>query len=286
MKVSYFIGGFQMVKTISGLLLFAVLFSLMSCASKPKEMDKKAQIYFNAGTQSLMTRDYTEALNNLLKANEFEKNNAEIMNNLGMAYYFKGDHTLALKCLNRTLELNPANSDARTNIASIYLEEGRLNEAETLYKEVLKDLSYDKQARTYYNLGVLEFEKRNNPEQAETYFKASIKETEDYCPSHYKLGSIYFGRRQFNKAYNSFREATMGTCLNSAPAHYQQAVSMIELRKYNDARIKLDEIQNRFAKTPYAVKARTKLMEIDELEKNYKTLEARSPRKVLQSPEF
>ncbi len=275
-----------MVKKISGLLLVAVLFSLMSCASKPKEMNKKAQIYFNAGTQSLMNRDYTEALNNLLKANELEKNSPEVLNNLGMAYYFKGDSTLALKCLKTTIELDPKNSDARTNIASIYFEEGRLDEAEALYKEVLKDLSYDKQARTYYNLGVLEYEKKNNPEQAEIYFKASIKETEDYCPSHYKLGSIYSGRREFHKAYRSYREATMGTCLNSAPAHYQQALVMIELRKFNDARIKLDEIQNRFAKTPYAVKARSKMMELDELEKNYKTIEARSPRKVIQSPEF
>lgn len=275
-----------MVKKITGLLLFAVLFSLMSCASKPKDMDKKAQIYFNAGTQSLMTRDYTEALNNLLKANELEKDNAEILNNLGMAYYFKGDLTLAVKCLKKTLELNPENSDARTNIASIYFEEGRLNEAEALYKEVLKDLSYDKQARTYYNLGVLEYEKKRNLEKAEIYFKASLKETEDYCPSHYKLGSVYFERREFNKAQRSFREATMGTCLNSAPAHYHQALALIELRRFSDARIKLDEIQNRFAKTPYAVRARTKMMEIDEIEKNYKTLEARSPRKVIQSPEF
>jgi tetratricopeptide (TPR) repeat protein len=279
-------GGFQMVKKISGLLLFAVLFSLMSCSSRPKEMDRKARIYFSAGTQSLMTRDYTDALNNLLKANEKEKNNPEILNNLGMAYYFKGDTNLALKCLKRTLELNPRNSDARTNIASIYLEEGRLNEAEVLYKEVLKDLSYDKQARTYYNLGILELEKKNNLDQAEIYFKASIKETEDYCPSHYKLGNIYFKRREFNKAYTSFREATMGTCLNSAPAHYQQALTMIELRRYNDARMKLDEIQNRFAKTTFAVKARSKLLEIDDLEKNYKTIEARSSRKMIQTPEF
>jgi tetratricopeptide (TPR) repeat protein len=275
-----------MVNKISGFLLIAVLFTLMSCASRKNKMDKMAQIHFNAGTQSLMNRDYTDALNNLLKSNELGKNNPEILNNLGMAYYFKGDHELALRCLKKSLELNPRNSDAKTNIASIYFEQGRLQDAEAIYKDVLKDLTYDKQARTYYNLGVLELEKKNNPKSAENYFKLSIKETEDYCPSHYKLGTIYYSRREFNKAYRSFREATMGTCLNSAAAHYQQALSMIELRKFTDARLKLDEVQTRFAKTPYAVSARTKMLELDEIEKQYKSIEAKSSRKVIDSPEF
>ena len=275
-----------MVKKLSGLLLFAVLFTLMSCASKPKEMGKRAQIYFNAGTQSLMTRDYTEALTNLLRANEAEPNNADILNNLGMAYYFKGDETLALKCFRKTLELDPKNSDARSNIGSIHFEAGRFQEAEAHYKEVLKDLTYDKQARTYYNLGILELDKKKNPVQAEAYFKASVKEAEDYCPSHYRLGTIYFSKREYNKAFRSFREATMGTCVDSPAAHYDQALTLIELKKFNDARVKLDDIQNRFQKTVFAVKARSKVLELDEIENQYRTLEVRSPRKVINSPEF
>lgn len=275
-----------MVIKLQSCLLTAVLLTVISCASKPKEMGKKAEIHFNAGTQSLMSGDYTEALTHLLKANEFESNNPEILNNLGMAYYFKGDSTLAMKCLQKALEIDPKNSDARANIASIYYENNRTSEAEAMYKEVLRDLTYDKQARTYYNLGILELERKNNATQAEKYFISALKETPDYCPAHFKLGSIYYGKRQFNKAYVSFREATMGTCLNSGPAHYHQALSLIELRRFNEARVKLDEIQNRFARSQFAVKAKTKMMELDEMEKNYGTIEARSPRKVIQSPEF
>jgi Tfp pilus assembly protein PilF len=276
-----------MVKNVSGILLAVVLFTLASCSSRPKEMNKKAQLFFSAGTQSLIEQNYTEALTNLLKANEIEKNNPEILNNLGMAYYFKGDHEVAIKYLMRTLELDPKNSDAKNNVGSIYFEMNRVSEAERIYLEVVKDLTYDKQARTYYNLGVLELEKKHNPEAAEKYLKLSLKESEDYCPSHFKLGTIYYSRRHFNKAYTSFREATMGTCLNSPAAHYQQALSLIELKKFTDARLKLDEVQTRFAKSNYAVKARTKLMEVDELEKQYRTLEAKSSlRKVIDSPEY
>lgn len=275
-----------MVIKLQGLLLIAALLIVVSCASKTREMSKKAQLLFNAGTQSLMTSDYTEALTNLMKANEIEKNNPEILNNLGMAYYFKGDSTLAMKCLTRALELDPKNSDARSNIAAVLYEQNRTEEAERLYKEVLRDLTFDKQARTYYNLGILELERRKNSEAAEKYFLSSLKESQDYCPSHFKLGTIYFGRRQFSKAHYRFREATMGTCLNSATAHYHQALALIELRKFDDARMKLDEIQNRFSRTQFAVRARAKSLELDEMQKHYGTIEARSPRKVIQSPEF
>ena len=276
----------SMLKNSMGLILSAVLFGLVSCASsKPKEINKTAQIYFNAGTSSLMSKDYTEALTNLLKSNELEPNNTDILNNLGMAYYFKGDSDLALKALGQSLKIDPKNSDARTNMASIYYHNGKFQEAESIYKEVLKDLTYDKQARTYYNLGVLELEKKQNSTQAEKYFNLALKEAEDYCPAHYKLGSIAFSRRQFNKAYTSFREATMGTCLNSAAAHFHQALAMIELRKFSDARMKLDEVENRFKNSTYAVKARAKMLELDDMENQYKTIEARSPRKVM-SPEY
>ncbi len=275
-----------MLKNVSGVVLSALILTLVSCASAPKVMDKKAALFFNAGTQSLMSKDYTEALTNLLKANEIQDNNPEILNNLGMAYYFKGDVNLALKCLNQSLKLDPRNSDARTNIASLYYEEGRIQDAERLYLEVTKDLTYDKQARTYYNLGVLELEKKKNATMAESYFLQSLKEAEDYCPSHYKLGTIRFNRREFHKAYQSFREATMGVCLNSPAAHYQQALTLIELRRFTDARMKLDDVENRFRDSSFAAQARTKMMELNELEKRNKTLEARSPGKVIQSPEY
>lgn len=266
-------------------VLTLALFGVLSCASKPKEINKTAQIYFNAGTSSLMTKDYTEALSNLLKANEAAPNNSEILNNLGMAYYFKGDSDLAVKALKQCLKIDPKNSDAKTNMASIFYQKGRFEDSENLYKEVLKDLTYDKQARTYYNLGILWLEQKKDSNQAEKYFTLALKETEDYCPAHYKLGSIAFARRNFKKAYRSFREATMGTCLNSAAAHFNQALALIELREFNDARMKLDEIENRFKNSTFAVKARSKILELDEIEKRSRTIEARSPRKVM-SPEY
>ena len=274
---------FSHFKSVSLLVLSMLL--LTACASKSDKLEsKQAALYFGAGTQSLMEQQYTEALKNLLEANRLDPENSDILNNLGMAYFFKGERDLAIKSISQALKINPANSDAKVNLASIYFKDGRLNEAEKIYKNVLKDLTFDKQARTYYNLGVIELA-RNNSVAAEKYFKKSIAEDENYCPSFYQVGLMNYKRRQFNTALRNFKEAAMGTCYDSPASHYYQALTMIELRKYDDARIKLDEIDTRFKKSVFAVKARQKVLDLNEIEKN-KSNVSHASGKVLESPDF
>jgi type IV pilus assembly protein PilF len=268
------------------ILALAFLLFLASCASKKNDLTtKQANLYFGAGTQSLVDRQYTEALRNLLEANRLTPDRAEIINNLGMAYYFKGEKDLAVKHLNRSLELDNKNSDARLNLATIHLEMGDHKKAEALYREVMKDLTYEKQARTYYNLGLIELRFKKNVVGAENFFKKSINEDDNYCPAYFQLGYIQYKRRQFNSALKNFKEASLGTCYESPAPHYYQAMSYIELRRFDDARVKLNEIDTRFKKSAYATKSRAKMLEIDELESNH-SFEAHASRKMLESPEF
>jgi type IV pilus assembly protein PilF len=284
----YLLGGamlaFSHFKTAS--LLFTSLLLLTACSSKKSDLrHKQASLYFGAGTQSLMDKQYTEALRNLLEANKLEPENSEILNNLGMAYYFKGERDEAVRHLNLALKYNPENSDARVNLASIFYKDGKIHESEQIYKVVTRDLTYDKQARTYFNLGIIELHNKQDMVAAENYFKKSIKEDDNYCPSYHHLGLIQFNRRQFNTALRNFKEATMGPCYDFPAPHYYQAMTLIELRKYDDARIKLDEIETRFKKSTFALKARAKVIELNQMNKN-KSIESHASRKVLESPDF
>ncbi len=268
---------------------FFIILSLLvmtSCASKDQELkEKKVGLYFGAGMQNLMDKQYTEALKNFLKANELDPNNSEILNNLGMSYYFKGEKDLAIKTLKQALKINEENSDAKVNLASIYFREKRFSEAEKTYKKVLKDLTYDKQTRTYYNLGVLELNYKKDTVAAETYFKKSIKEDDNYCPSYFQLGVIQYNRKQFKSALKNFKEASMGDCYESPAPHYYQALAMIDLGRFDEARVKLDEVDTHFKKSGFAVKARAKAIELSKLE-NRKSSESHASRNVLESPDF
>jgi len=270
---------------MKSLFLIFTISVISACSSKGEVKSKQASLYFGAGTQSLMQQQYTEALTSLLKANELDPNNSDIINNLAMAYYFKGEHDLAIKSLNRSLEINSNNTDAKVNLASIYLEDGQVDKAEDLYKKVLGDLTYDKQARTLYNLATIE-QKRQNLTAAAEYYKRSIKEDPNYCPSHFQIGLMQYKRRQFNSAYRSFKESSMGTCYESPAPVYYQALTLIELNKFNEARIKLDSIETRFKKTKFAVNARAKLIEINEKEIKQQNNQTHASGRVIDSPDF
>jgi len=240
----------------------------LSCSSNSDKKNQRAELYFNSGTQSLMDKDYTMALTSLLKANQLSPKNSSILTNLGMAYYFKGEKDLAIQTLKKALELDSENADSKVNLASIYYHDKNYALAEKLYKQVLKNLTYDKQARTYYNLGLIEHETKRDLLQAEKYYKLSIKEDENYCPSYFQLGIIQFTQKKFNTALKSFREAGSGTCYEAPAPHYHQGLTLIALRKFDEARLKFDEIESRFKKSPYANKARIKAAELKSIELN------------------
>src|SRR5690606_15241113 len=96
-----------------------------SSQSIEKPNEKKADLYYGQGTTDLYAKNYTQALKNLLKADELTPNNSKIQNNLGMAYYFKEQEKLALFHLTRAAEIDPTNTDAKMNIATIYFNSGK-----------------------------------------------------------------------------------------------------------------------------------------------------------------
>jgi type IV pilus assembly protein PilF len=267
-------------------LMLGLMFVVLACSSTAsKKKLNQSKIYFGAGTQSLMSQDYTDALANLMKANELDPENPGIITNLAMAYYFKGERNMAIKLLKKSIDLKEDNSDAKLNLASIYFHDGDLKSAEKFYKLVLKDLTYDKQARTLYNLGILE-NRKNNQVAAMNYFKKSIKEDSSYCPSYYQIGLIKYQQKQYSASLSNFRDAAMGTCMESAGAHYYQGLSLLGLKRYMEAQMKFDEIDARFKTSEFAAKARKKMTELVEIQKNDRTEEVHASRKVLESPDF
>ncbi len=270
-------------------IVFSLFLILASCASKKEvAMSEKAELYYTSGTQCLVDKRYTEALQFLTKAKEIDPANPKILNNLGMAYYLKGHRDLAVKTIEHAIDIDPKNTDARSNLAAIAMKEENYDRAETLLKEVLSDLLYDKQTITYYNLGIVAL-KKNQTAVAKDFFKKSLAEDSSYCPSHFKLGVFAYQNRQFKKALRSFKDASLGVCYQDPSPTYYQALTLIEMGQFDDARIKLSEIDSRFPKSEYAAKARMKLMNISHLEtkhNNNSTPTFQANGSKMESPEF
>ncbi|GAB4012790.1 MAG: hypothetical protein Fur0010_08880 [Bdellovibrio sp.] len=242
------------------------LLLLVSCASNeladktPEE--RKFDLYYAHGTESLLLKDYSQALSSLLKAQELNDKDSKLHNNLGMAYYFKGQFQLAIKHLKKSIEYDEKNSDAKNNLAGVYFKMGELNLAKNIYYDVLNDLVYKYQFRTNYNLGLISL-RENNPTVARDFFIKSIKEKEDYCPAHYELGLIYYKTFQYTEALKHFQSASNGTCVSSPAPHYRQAQALLKLERNEEALHKLKMIIEKFPNSSFAVMAQNRLREVN-----------------------
>lgn len=258
----------------------------VACASPERDKNKRlADISYSYGTQALMVRDYTQAITHLMKAAELDPKNHEVHNNLGMAYYFKGEKGLAKEHILKALELNDKNTDARSNLGSLAFEDGDLDTAEKIYLKCLKDLTYEKQARVYLNLALIEL-RRGNDSKATAYLKHSLREDDTYCPAWYQLGHLALKQRDYKEAADDFKNAGMGVCTNEPAPIYWQAMTMIEKREYLNARIKLDDLNTRFPNSPFAAMAKEKLSHITLLERQNYSESVTAPSRETSTPTF
>ena len=225
---------------------------LCSCSSGQRSAkDEQADIHYAKGSSELLNAEYTNALISLKRANELRSKDTQILNNLGMAYYFKNDLSTAKKHLQEAIDADPENMDAKSNLAALYMQEGQLALAEKMYEEISQVLTYQNQFRILYNLGIIQL-KKNNEEKAISYFEASLKADSNYCSANYQLGLIYKKRKNLEQALENFKMATKGNCYQYPAPHYAQALALLDDGQYQKAGEKFRHIINTFPQSEFA----------------------------------
>lgn len=252
---------------INALFALCAIVFLCSCSSNelkdisPEE--KKADVYYSRGTNDLVNKNYAQALTFLLQAKELSPKDSKIRNNLGMAYYFREQLTLAEQELKEAVDLDPKNSDARLNLGNLYMAKNLLKEARAQFEKVEQDLVFPNQFRNFYNIALLNL-KEGDRRAAFIYLAKSIKEKEDYCQAHFKLGELYSEEYKYSQALSSFRESGKGTCVSEPAPHYQQAMTLLNLNKQTEAKIKFKEIAEKFPATRFGTLANVQIKKISE----------------------
>lgn len=278
------------MKQIIFIISFLVL--CISCASnEPKDLtpeEKKGELYYELGTSDLIKKNYLSALTNLLKARDFSPKDSKIRNNLGMAYYFKGQHELAETELGEAIALDKKNSDAKINLGTIYFEKKKNKEARRLYAEVLTQLTFENQFRTYYNIALIDLAEGDRRGAFENLTK-SLKEKEDYCAAHFKLGELYSEEYKFKDALASFRQAGKGTCVSEPAPVYQQAVTLANLDRNEEAKKKFQEVIAKFSTTQYKAMAVSQMKQLNQKTENDEeslSINKRQTEVISNSPKF
>lgn len=241
------------------LLSVLALAAVSSCASSSQNIrEKKADILYQAGTESLMRGEFTDALANLQQAIKLEPESPKIWTNLGIAYGGKGEMKKAEDSWKKALNLDSQWTDARANLGALYLQTKRYNEAEKQLKLALQDLVYENSAQVHYNLALVYLTTRRNI-PAEQQLKLAVKAEDGYCPAWFRLGRLQKERGDFSAAEESFTKSVAGPCFKNPEAHYELSNLYLKSKNVIGARAKLLEIIQIFPETSWAQKAEENL---------------------------
>lgn len=245
--------------------VFMATFLLTSCASNGKRelsKEERSQMYLEMAAADLNEGDATSALVYLRQAEELNPKLPELHYLFALTYYHKNELGLAVRSARKAIDLAPKFSAAKNTYGKLLLDQGKLVEAEKYLKEAAQDLTYRESYIAKTNLGML-YNKKLNQAEAEVWFSKAIFDGGDIaCMASYQRGQIYFEKNMLEKANIDFNRASKRVCAQFSDAHLAVGKTFLRLKKYDQARAKLLEVQQLFPTSDAAVKANDYLREI------------------------
>lgn len=218
-----------------------------------------AQLHLRLGVSHIENSNLPYALRELLKAEEYDKSDPIIQNNLGLVYFLRDRFDLAEKHFRKAILLLPAYTDAKNNLARTLIEKDQFDEARKLLNEVIGDLTYASAEKAYINEGLLNFNQKKFP-LAIRSFQNAIKIQMDSCIANSYIGRSYFELKDYNMATEALDKA-VGFCQNQMfdEPHYYSALAWYRAGNVAKSEARFNEILKLYPDGKYRDKAKSML---------------------------
>jgi type IV pilus assembly protein PilF len=248
--------GFNGWKFIGILLM---LIGLVACASSFQKKED-AVSHMRLGNSMLQEGRPTQALAELIKANDLDPNNPMIRNVLGIAYLQKGMVRQAIYQFEKALYLKPDYVEVRNNLGTALLREGRVQEAIREFNKVLEDPLYTTPHFVYNNLGQAYYALKDYNKARENYQEA-IKIYPGYSLAYHGLGLTLKALNLPEEAAEAYKKA-IEYSPTFAQAHYDLGEVLVELNQRSLARLAFTEVVGLVPDSDLGKKAQQRLKEL------------------------
>lgn len=220
---------------------------------------EKAELYLRMGTANFENGNYPGALSDLLKAEELDRNNASVQNNLGLTYFMRQRYDLAEKHLRRALSIESKYTEARNNLARVLIEMGRFKDAEKEIKVVLDDLTYPAVDKAYINLGLAQFNQKNYQGAKQSFLQA-MNASRDNCVANAYYGRSIFELKDYQLAAPAL-DTAIGFCQRALydEPHYYSALTYYRLGQKEKSMARFSEIIKIYPEGKYRDKSKAML---------------------------
>ena len=113
--------------------------------------------------------------------------NGRLLSRLGDLYVRSGKREQAIEAYEKAAQFNPADAQSEVNLATAYLEQGKLADADRCFRWAL---ATEESASAYNGLGLVAIQ-RQDPAAARTNFERAVALDPDLVSAQLNLGLIY-----------------------------------------------------------------------------------------------
>lgn len=254
-------------KCYKKITLALILYGLTGCATDKVEKheythQQKARLLLNLANGALAENDPTGALQNLLQAEAEDPNLAEIYHSKAIAFYSKHDTEQAIIEVKKALKIHPDYAEACNTYGRLLIEAGRFGEAIRPLNVAAKNPLYRDSYKAFTNLGILYYKQGQYPEAIDNLDHAILAAPNLACIAYYYRGHVRMRESKLNEAIKDYDQATKKLCAGFADAHLALGIAYEHGKKYDSARKKFVEIQQRYPDTQIAKQAMTHLRDL------------------------
>jgi tetratricopeptide (TPR) repeat protein len=144
-------------------------------------------LYFYLGAEYEKAGHYDQAIQVYENAQKQGILNGRLLSRLGDLLVRSGKKDQAIEAYEKAAQFNPADVESEINLATAYLEQGKLADADRCFRWALAN---GESAPAYNGLGLIAIQ-RQDPAAARTHFERAVALDPDLVAAQLNLGLIY-----------------------------------------------------------------------------------------------
>jgi len=181
------------------ILSLVFMASLLSCAASMEKKRAQAKATRELGEAYMRQGNYTEALKEMLKAEEFNPGDHLTQNDLGLIYMSKYRYDLAEKHFLKALDIKPDYAAAKNNLGTVYLAQEDWHAAIKTFNSLEGNLLYATPHYPLSNLG-LAYYHLGEYQKAEIYYRRALDIEPNFPIALRGLGRTYIAMLKIPEA--------------------------------------------------------------------------------------
>ena len=193
-------------RTVYPVTVLLSLLMIFSCATNGEVKKQQAKTARNLGELHMMQGKHVAALRELIKSEKLDPNDPYMLYDMGLVYMAMEKEDLAAERFKKAIVIKPDFGPAKNSLGVLYLIKKDWDTAIDIFNEVLENLLYPTPHFALSNLGLAYFEKKQF-DQAEKYYRASLKKEPEYINAWRGLGKTYQATDRMLKAVKAFEKA-------------------------------------------------------------------------------